>query len=285
MLVYNGSNNTLTATLRTCNTPKGMAITFDQNDLLVGCDTAQILSVFDLDLLTALPPVYVPNGYVQAVAASANAILVHARLVGGGAPAGIGQVNLTSGTVSILPSLGVYQNNLPLDTVLAASSNGGSILIASSTGATMLYNANSGTFTASRQDFSSLSGAYAASNFNQFVVGNIILDASLVPQGQILGGGVSSGFSFVNQTGYYASLASITSAADPGTIEQVNLTTGNVTQPVATVEDPLAPGTVTTTTNTGTSTTVCTGSTSNGTTTSTCSSVVQQSTTSTTTAS
>ena len=83
LLVYNGSNNTLTATLRTCNTPKGMAITFDQQDLLVGCDNAQILSVFDLDLLTALPPVYVPNGYVQSVAASANAILVHARWVGG----------------------------------------------------------------------------------------------------------------------------------------------------------------------------------------------------------
>ena len=115
------------------------------------------------------------------------------------------------------------------------------------------------------------------------MVGNNILDASLVPQGQILGGGVSSGFSFVNQTGYYASLASITSTSDPGTIEQVNLTTGNVTQPVATVEDPLAPGTVTTTTNTGTSTTVCTGSTTNGTTTSTCSSVPN--TTSTTTAS
>jgi uncharacterized protein (TIGR03437 family) len=280
VLVFNAANNTLTATLRTCNTPKGMAITFDQQDLLVGCDNAQILSVFDLDLLTAQPPVFVPNGYVQSVAASANAILVHARLVGGTNPAGIGQVNLTAGTVSILPSLGVYQNNLPVDTVLAASSNGGSILIASANGAVMMYNANAGTFTASRQDFTNLTGAYAASNFNQFVVGNNFLDASLVPQGRIAGTGVSSGFAFVNETGYYVSLFSATSTADPGTIQQVNLTTGSAIQPTAMVEDPIAPATITTTTPTGTSTTVCTGSTTTGTTTtSTCTTVPNETST------
>src|SRR5208337_1973484 len=115
-----------------------------------------------------------------------NAILIHCRLVASTtSTAGIGVVNMLARTGTQLPTLGVYQNNLPLDTVLAGASNGGSILIASSTGATMLYDANAGTFTASRQDFSSLSGAYAASNFGQFVVGNNLLDSSLVPKGQI----------------------------------------------------------------------------------------------------
>src|SRR5580704_13317651 len=100
VLVYNGSNNTLTATLRTCTTPKGMAITFDQQDLLVGCDNAQMMSVFDLDLLTPLAPIYTPGGYVQSVAASANAILVHERLVGGTATAGIGQVDMVGRTAT-----------------------------------------------------------------------------------------------------------------------------------------------------------------------------------------
>jgi uncharacterized protein (TIGR03437 family) len=271
VLVYNGSNNTLTATLRTCTTPKGMAITFDQTELLVGCDNAQIISVFDLDLLTAKPPISVPNGYVQSIASSANATLVHARWVGSSAtPFGIGQVDLAAGTVTILPSLGVYKNSLPLDTVLASSSNGGSILVASSTGSVMLYDANSGTFTVSRQDFPSLSGAYAVSNFNQFVVGNNFLDASLVPKGQI-GPGSSSGFSFVNQTGYFVSLPSLTSTSDPGTIEQVNLATGSSIQPVAMVEDPMIPATTVVTSSAGTTTTTCTGTTTSTTSTQTCS--------------
>jgi uncharacterized protein (TIGR03437 family) len=279
VLVYNGSNNTLTATLRTCTTPKGMAITFDQQYLLVGCDNAQIMSVFDLDLLTAQAPIYTPGQYVQSVAASANAILINARLVNGTAPAGIGQVNMVSRTATQFGTLGVYKNLPALDTVLTASSNGGSILLASSNGATMLYNANAGTFTASRQDFSALSGAYAASSFGQFVVGNNFLDSSLVPSGTIVSGGaVSSGFAFVNQTGYYVSLPNVASTSDPGIIEQVNMSTGNAIQPTAMVEDPLIPATTVTTTNTGTTTTTCTA---NGNGSSTCTTVPN--TTSTTT--
>lgn len=241
VLIYSGSNNTLTATLRTCTTPKSMAITFDQQDLLVGCDNSHIMSVFDLDLLTAQAPIYVAD-YVQSVAASANAILVSVRPAANPNPA-IGQVDMTARTVTILPALGVWQNILPVDTVLTGSSNGGSILVASSNGAAMLYSANANTFIASRHDFAGLGGAYAASNFNQYVVGTNFLDPSLVPQGAILSGGTaSSGFSFVNQAGYYVSG---TSSSNPGTIEQVNLTTGNAIQPTATVEAPVLPVTTT----------------------------------------
>jgi uncharacterized protein (TIGR03437 family) len=235
VLVYNASNNSLTATLRTCTTPKGMAITFDQQNLLVGCDNAHYMSVFDLDLLTAQQPIYVAD-YVQSVAASANAILVHVRPIVSKSP-GLGRVDMIARVVTQLPSLGVYQNALPLDTVLASPSNGAGILIASSDGSVMLYDANADSFTVSRKDFNGLSGAYAASNFNQYVVGTNLLDASLVPKGKILtSSGTSSGFSFVNQTGYYTSA---TSASSPGTIEQVNLTTGNGIQPTATVEAPM----------------------------------------------
>jgi uncharacterized protein (TIGR03437 family) len=235
VLVYNGSNNTLTAKLRTCTTPKGMAITFDQQNLLVGCDNAHYMSVFDLDLLTAQTPIYVAD-YVQSVAASANAILVHVRPAGS-STAGIGRVDMLARVVTQLPKLGVYQNTLPLDTVLTASSNGANILIASANGAVMLYNANSDTFTASRKDFGSLGGAYAASNFNQFVVGSNMLDASLVPKGTILTNSSNpSGFAFVNQGGYYTSAAT---ASSPGIIEQINLSTGNAIQPTAMVEAPI----------------------------------------------
>jgi uncharacterized protein (TIGR03437 family) len=250
LLVYNASNNTLTATLRTCTTPKGMAITFDQQDILVGCDNAHYMSVFDLDLLTAQQPIYVAD-YVQSVAASANAILVHVRPIVSKNP-GLGRVDMIARVVTQLPSLGVYQNSLPLDTVLASPSNGANILIASSDGSVMLYDANADSFTVSRKDFTALGGAYAASNFNQFVVGTNLLDASLVPKAQILtSSGTSSGFSFVNQVGYYTSASS---SSSPGTIEQVNLTTGNGIQPTAMVEAPIlgSTGSSTTTANTTT---------------------------------
>ena len=246
VLVYNGSNNTLTATLRTCTTPKGMAITFDQQNLLVGCDNAHYMSVFDLDLLTAQQPIYVAD-YVQSVAASANAILVHVRPIVSKNP-GLGRVDMLARVVTQLPKLGVYQNSLPLDTVLVSSSNGANILIASADGSVMLYNANADSFTSSRKDFNALGGAYAASNFNQFVVGANLLDASLVPKGQILTNAQNpSGFAFLNQSGYYTSASS---AAAPGIIEQVNLTTGNAIQPTATVEAPII-GTTTGSTTTG----------------------------------
>ena len=54
VLVFNSNNNTQIATLRTGNTPKGMAITFDQRYLLVGCDNSHYLNVFDLETLQAV---------------------------------------------------------------------------------------------------------------------------------------------------------------------------------------------------------------------------------------
>ena len=54
VLVFDGSNNTQIATLRTKNVPKGMAITFDQQYLLVGHDSSQYISVFNLQTLQAV---------------------------------------------------------------------------------------------------------------------------------------------------------------------------------------------------------------------------------------
>ena len=52
-LVFNGTNNTQIATLRTGNAPKGMADHFDQQYLLVGHDNSQYMNVFDLQTLQA----------------------------------------------------------------------------------------------------------------------------------------------------------------------------------------------------------------------------------------
>ena len=251
VLVYDGGNNSLLATLRTGNTPKGMAITFDGNYLLVGCDNSHYLYVFDLTALQLASVVRMSGGdYVQSVAASANAILAVTRSAAGGDPS-IHRIDLQSGTSTKLPSLGVYQNKVNLNSVLTASPNGSSIFMAGADGSVMLYDANTGTFTVSRKDYTTLNGSYAASSFNQYVVGNNLLDASLVSVGQFESGtGAPSGFAFVDQFGYRTTTPSSSAAgvatsisSSPGNIESLDLSSRtsapSVSQATAMVEAPL----------------------------------------------
>jgi len=245
VLVFNGSNNTQVATLRTGNTPKGMAITFDQRYLLVGCDNSGFLNVYDLETLQPVAPVAMYNGdYVQSVASSSNAILAVTRDAAGGSPI-VHQIDLTTNSSSILPSLGVYTNTVALNSVLTASTNGSSILLASSTGAVMLYDDNSGTFTVSRQDFTALSGAYAASNYDLYVVGNNLLDSSGVPITQFAAGSATpSGFAFVNSAGFRSTAQAPSGGGQstaPGVIERLDFTNPTNTAGLSTpiVEAPL----------------------------------------------
>lgn len=227
VLVFNGTNNTQIATLRTGNTPKGMAITFDQRYLLVGCDNSHYLDVFDLETLQPLQPVRMAGGdYVQSLASSSNAILAVTRSAAGGDPS-IHRIDLTTYSSSKLPSLGIYKNSVALNSVLTATTNGSSIMMASSDGHVMLYDANSDTFTVSRQDFTALSGAYAASNFNYYVVGNNLLDSSLVPVTQFESGtGQSSGFSFVEPAAFRTTsnvASGAVQSSGPGVIERLEM--------------------------------------------------------------
>jgi uncharacterized protein (TIGR03437 family) len=255
--VYNSANQTLKATLRTCTAPTSMAITFDQQELLVGCNQSQYISVFDLDQLISLFPVSTGSDNVQSLAVSSNAILAMMRPNGGGDPH-ISQVDLLQQTTTQLPTLGVWQNKLPQDTVLTSSSNGSHILVVSNDGSVMIYDANVNSFTVSRKDFVSLGGAYAASSFDQYVVGNNVLDASGVPVGVLnTTSGNPSGFAFVDQGGYFTTAPN---SFSPGVIAQVDLGTRRVLQPTQMVEAPIlgagTPSTATTTSQSCTTSTV-----------------------------
>jgi uncharacterized protein (TIGR03437 family) len=287
--VFNGVNNTQIATLRTCTKPTGMAQTFDGTTLLVACDRAHIMNVFDLDALQQRFVVDTGSGYGQSVAVSNGKILAVMRDGAGGQPF-IAAVDLTLRTAPKLATLGVYQNQVPLDTVLAASPNGSNILMASSDGHLMLYDANVDSFTVSRQDVLALGGAYGASAFNQYVVGQYLLDSSLVTIGSFeTATGSTSGFAFLNNAGYRTTTPTATS---PGVIAKVDLATGVSVQPTPMVEAPALgfaafipkpgtscstitdakSGTSTQTCTTGavTTTTVCTTVTSGSTTTNNC---------------
>ncbi len=113
------------------------------------------------------------------------------------------------------------------------------------------------------KDFTSLAGPYAASAFNQYVVGNNLLDSSLVPVLQFeTGTGTPSGFAFVNETGFRTnapapsstttttgSTTTTTTTAPvgngqstaPGVIQRVDMTnpSSSVSSATAMVEAPL----------------------------------------------
>jgi uncharacterized protein (TIGR03437 family) len=223
------------AALPTGNTPTQMAMSPDMRYLIVGNDNSQIASVFDLDTLQPSTPIRFPFGhYPRSIAVSGNAILASVRSAGG--PHTIDRIDMATRTAFTLPSLGVYTNDVPLETSLAAAPDGSGILIAMSDGRVMLYDATSNGFVAARKDFDKLSGAVAASGFGFYVVGNNILNASLVPVGTLNGSGTSSGFLFVDQSGFRSNSLGDSQA---GMLERVNLSQSVGILPTRTTEAPL----------------------------------------------
>src|SRR5260370_7999477 len=126
--------------------------------------------------------------------------------------------DLSSGTGVELPSLGIFNNAISTNSVVVASPNGSSILVAEADGNLLLYDANADSFTVSRKDVTALSGAYAASAFHQYVIGNNLLNSSLVPMLQLnAGSNSSSGFAFVDQAGYLTTVPVARTATGSGT--------------------------------------------------------------------
>lgn len=237
VLVYEGDGYTLVKTLRTGATPTQMTITFDRRYLLVGNRNSQIANVFDLETLQAQTPIRFPGGhYPQSLAASSRAILAAVRSAVS-AEHKIDRVDLYSRTASEYASLGAWQNNVNIDTMLTASPNGSTILGVQADGGLLLYSAVSDAFTVYRKPYTALSGAYAASSYDRYVVGNHLLNASLVEVKQLESAtGPSSGFAFVDETGVRTTAAS---ASAPGVAARVNLSTGDTLAPARMVEAPL----------------------------------------------
>lgn len=228
VLVFDGSTHQLIRVLDTANTPTQMAITFDRRHLLVGHDNAQIAMVYDLDTFDAELPIRFPGGhYPRSIAASGRAILAAARVAG--PEHKIDRVEMATRSASVYPSLGVWENKVDINTVLAASTNGASILIAQADGNVMLYNSTPDAFVISRRDSQRLSGAYASSNFEQFAIGNTILNSSLVPVHRFTGAQVSAGLAFSGENSFRLS--------PPGTMERLESTLA--TRPTRVAENPV----------------------------------------------
>jgi uncharacterized protein (TIGR03437 family) len=238
VLVYGGNSYAIQARLKTANGPTQMAVTFDNRHLLVGHDLAQVISVYDLETFEELAPVIMPGGhYPRSVAVSGKAILAANRVAG---PVHkIDRVDMVSRTAVELPTLGVYENDIDKSTVLVASPNGSRIMAVQANGNALLYDANADTFTISRklaQAGDKMAGAYAASSFDRFVVGNRLLNASLVPVATFDGGTAqSAGFTFVETLGLRTTAPN---SASPGVIERIDAEVGQRIRPTRMVEAP-----------------------------------------------
>ncbi len=235
--VFDSTGQNQLAVLRTSNMPTSMAITADDNFLLVGHDDSQLLYVFNLNTLQPSTPVAMPSGhYPRQVAVSTNAILVACRVAG---PTNtIDLVDFAGRTAAALPTLGIFENSINVDTALSSSPGGRFIFAAGVDGTTYLYDAAANSFVAGRKDFSALSGAHAASDFDMFVVNNNLLNPSLVEVAQLDSSiGSASGAAFSGQTGFRTTAT--TTPGAPGIIENINPSAGITLLPTEMVEEPL----------------------------------------------
>jgi uncharacterized protein (TIGR03437 family) len=238
VLVFDGTSYRQVKSLRTSTTPTRLAITFDRKYLLIGHDNSQLVFVYDLDTYEPQIPISFPFGhYPRVLAASGKKLLAVGRgepdvsVTGGNsavigppglARTGIDSVDFPARRASILPTLGIFANQTQISpaTVLAPSPNGNLVLGAMPDGNVFLYNASADTFTVSRKDTTALAGAYAASSFDYFFVGNLMLNPSLVPVTTFDSAlGTSSGFAFSGQQGFRTVAPS---AAAPGVIQRVD---------------------------------------------------------------
>ena len=235
VLVFDGSSQSQIAVLRTGNTPTQMAFTLDRHYLVVGNDNSSIANVFDLESLQPTQPIRFPLGhYPRSLAFSGSAILAACRRVG--TDHSIDQVDWNLRSATALPSLGAFQNKVDLNTILTPTPNGSSIVAAEADGNVLLYDASAGTFTVSRKDFTALAGPYAASGSGQFVIGDNLLNASLVlVKGFDASSATTSGFAFMDQGG----IRSTVPAAGPGVVERMDLSSGSILRPTRMVETPL----------------------------------------------
>ena len=241
VLVFDSTSYTQIAALKTSATPTQISLTLDRKYLIIGHDNAQQAWVYDLDSFQRQDPIQFPPGhYPRSIAESGKSMLALVRNVADSAPGKIDRIDLPTRRGIELPTLGVYTNNVNPGGALAPAPNGGAILFVMPDGNVMLYDANADTFTVSRKDFTGLGGPYAASSYNSYIVGNTLLNASLVPAGVLeSASGTPSGFAFIDQGGFRTTTSSLSA---PGIIETVDPTKSSATgQPTRLVEAALLP--------------------------------------------
>ena len=239
VLVYDGSNNTLLQTLRTDNVPTTLAISFDQQFLYIGHDAAETLAIYNLNDFSRLPDVSTAAGngdVVHSLAVASNQIIATARdFTGLGHILLIDPVTLNATQPD---AVGEWMNLIALGSVATAPASGTQAMVATPDGFTFLYDSSVGDFTVSRNDFTSLGGAYGSSP-GIYVADNHALDGGLAPMVD-LDTSLGSSSGFISIPGGAVRTGAVDSSS-PGFAELIDFSTGAAILPTATVEAPLLP--------------------------------------------
>lgn len=257
--------------MRTGNTPTSMAITQDHRYLLVGNDHSQLINLFDLATLQpSAPSAFYPSSpFIRTDGAYPDSVavgqglgkpVVWAAIRDAAPPSGCtGRIffraTLPAYFASAPTSLGVYENCYPSTytgtqrfPIVSASPSGLSVMLAMPDGSVGLWDGTVDEWVVSRQDVTTLGGAYGAltddpygdSTNSLFMTDNRVLDRSLFAIAQLeTTTGSSSGVGMGGNDGLRtttkldsttgsttttgSSAASTTgTASGPGTIERID---------------------------------------------------------------
>ena len=240
--------------MRTGNTPVSMAITDDQQYLIVGNDRSHLASVFDLETFeTQAPILFTYAGYPRSIAVAHGGIWATVRVVtppenvtcaGTAVTNPLYRIDFANRIADAPASLGVYCNQVPADSVLAATPSQNYILLAMPNGTVAMWDGTVDSWVVSRSPATAAGGAFGAFNDNLFVVDNNVLDQSLFPFATLeSASGSSSGLGLLGGAGLRTTAAS---ASGPGTIERVDLNTLQTFSGRSTAEAPLVASTLNT---------------------------------------
>jgi hypothetical protein len=113
VLVFDSTNYSQIASLKTSATPTQISFTFDRKYLLIGHDNAQQAWVYDLDTFERQAPIQFPSGhYPRSIAESGKTILALVRNVAAGGPGKIDRIDFAARRAIELPTLGIYNNSV-----------------------------------------------------------------------------------------------------------------------------------------------------------------------------
>jgi uncharacterized protein (TIGR03437 family) len=216
-----------------------LAITEDNRYLMVGNDNSQFVSVFDIQTLQPAPVIPFPNNYPQSFAVGHGAIFATVRPFSGIQQ--LYRLDFGHRTTNPPPSLGIYQNGPPGDSIpptsaLAASPSENYIVLALTDGTVVMWDASVDEWIVSRRDLKGLSGAFGVLSDTLFLAGANMLDRSLFPVVSLESDtGSPSGVGLLNGAGLRTTTAS---PAGPGTIERIDLNNLQTYNGTPTIEAP-----------------------------------------------
>ncbi|MCS7043139.1 MAG: hypothetical protein NZR01_10130 [Bryobacteraceae bacterium] len=240
-------SNTLEAVarLKTGNTPVQMAVTLDGQRLLTTADNSQYISVHNLSTLAEEQPILLPRYYfARSIAVSESAIWASSRNVAEAEQCTGGRsrlllVSTRTARASVPARLGIFENCVDTGSLLAASPGGATAMLAAPNGVTMLYESDSRTWVAARQDFTAISGTAAAFSDALYVAGFDLLDMSLFPTARTGGRGTPAGAAAMGDGSFAATYVA---SPGPAYLDRLLVEGGAVgRRTVRLIESPLIP--------------------------------------------